>query len=292
MRLLTGLLLLNRFFCSLYFCCLGFCADFSHSYESYTCPKALAESIERAVTKSLALGRRPILACDIDETLVKRKMHNGIEYFVPTQFSMLLRSDILEKVFAVMALTARSVKEVGLLEETNMILKGCSPDFHKYMTRGENFGGSFSQRPNYLDSSVGFVYQNGLLMMGEVGTTKRDALDSYFKINPLEEAEYDFIFIDNDSGWFPRFRTGGYAVNIHFGYLFHLDFERCEQTIFNPLPAFPVIAKPDDSDDDWEIIKDDTACTLSLDEWQVIEKPTQQIPAPLYLKHSRFRFWR
>lgn len=268
MHLLIVFALFYSFYCSL----RG--SDFLYEYESYECPKGLVGAIERAVTRSLSLGRRPILACDIDETLVKQVLHKGIIYFVPTQFSMLLSASTLEKVYAVMALTARSACLDGLLGETQEILKGCSPDFYKYMTRKENFGGLALYRQSYLNPRNGFIYHNGLLMMGELGTTKRDALDTYLNLNPLEKVEYDLIFIDNDSGWFPKFFTAPYAVNIRFGYFFHYDFERCEQKMFNPLPAFSVIPTFEDLGDEWEVVDKrlvEKAMKEVDDDWVIVE---------------------
>ncbi len=231
--------LVGHILLALIFCTPGFCSGFSYTYESYTCPNALTEAVNGAVDQSLALGRKPILVFDIDETKVKETIHNGASYTVPTQFSMLLeKSLVYAKAYAVMALSAR---QGWMLEDTKSELSICCPSFYSHMTGNENFGGTLASHREYLDSSVGYVYQWGLLIVGD--KRKRAVFDAYFQENPIEQAEYTLIFVDNDLGWFEEFLSGAYPMNVRHGYFFHHDEAACESIIFNPI-IFPTPVLP------------------------------------------------
>ena len=228
--------LVGHILLALTFCTPSFCSGFTYTHESYTCPNALTEAVNRAVDQSLALGRKPILALDIDETKVKKTIHNGASYTVPTQFSTLLEeSPAFAKAYAVMALSAR---EGWMLEDTKSELSISCPSFYSHMTRNEIFGGTLASHREYLDSSAGYVYQRGLLIVGD--KRKRAVFDTYFQENPVEQAEYTLIFVDNDLGWFDEFLSGSYPMNVRHGYFFHHDEVACESIIFNPI-VFPTL---------------------------------------------------
>ena len=209
------------------------------SIGTYTCPNLLITNLNQAIDGCINRGRKPILLCDIDETLVKVLMHEGNKCFLPTQFGMFLNeSSILSKCFGLLALTARSIRDPKILDQTVQTLTTCSPKFYKFISRNKNFG----RNPQYqsgLRVINGFLYEKGIIIMGDTQKTKYQTMQSFF--------------IDNDQGWFPEFVNHQGHGLIRFAHAFHYNFDACEQKEFYKIPS-PIPEGAPKDNEGWEVL--------------------------------------
>lgn len=200
-------------------------------FGTYDCPKILSEAIANAINTAIASGNLPILVCDIDETLIKRTAG----YSTATDlYHNLKSSGALFKTHGLLALTARIVNVENVMPFTQAELNLCTPEFVTCLKNPANLGSILGRLD--FSSEKRFLHDYGLVIMGQGGLTKRQALDVFLNqaLNDNNK-KYELLFVDNDIGWFSEFCNGiGYDPKIVKGNFFHYRWEVGEKVQVTP----------------------------------------------------------
>lgn len=201
-------------------------------FGTYDCPKILSEAIANAINTAIASGNLPILVCDIDETLIKRTAG----YSTATDlYHNLKSSGAFFKTHGLLALTARIVNVENVMPFTQAELNLCTPEFVTCLKNPANLGSILGGLD--FSSEKRFLHDYGLVIMGQGGLTKRQALDVFLN-QALHDnnKKYELLFVDNDIGWFSEFCNGiGYDPKIVKGNFFHYSWEVGEKVQVTPL---------------------------------------------------------